>query len=99
MPPPFGNFSLDTLNSEQKLSAKNRSTGPVRNQSTGRSTGRSTGDNFEIYRSSRVEKILTGPPCLFPNDKFCIDPKNLVKKETAQNRSIDYRKSYRLNAF
>ena len=31
---------------------KNRSTGPVRN--------RSTGDEFEIYRSGRVEKILTG---------------------------------------
>ena len=54
--PPFDNFSLDTLNSEQKLSVKNRLTGPVRN----RSTGRSTGDDFEIYRSGRVEKILTG---------------------------------------
>ena len=53
---PFENFSLDPLNSEQKPSVKNRSTGPVRN----RSTGRSTGDDFEIYRSGRVEKILTG---------------------------------------
>ena len=47
--PPFENFSLDTLNSEQKPSVKNRSTGPVRN----RLTGRSTGDDFEIYRSGR----------------------------------------------
>ena len=29
---------------------------PVKN----RSTGQSTGDDFEIYRSGRVEKILTG---------------------------------------
>ena len=43
MPPHFENFSLNTLNSEQKPSA-----------------GRSTGDDFEIYRSGRVEKILTG---------------------------------------
>ena len=50
--PPFENFLLNTLNSEQKPSAKNQSTGPVRN--------RSTGDDFEIYRSGRVEKILTG---------------------------------------
>ena len=56
MPPHFENFSLNTLNSEQKPSAKNRLTGPVKN----RSTGRSTGDDFEIYRSGRVEKILTG---------------------------------------
>ena len=55
MPTPFENFSLHTWNSEQKPSVKNRSTGPVRN----RSTGRSTGDDFEIYRSGRVEKILT----------------------------------------
>ena len=41
MPPPFENFSLDTLNSEQKPSLKNRS------------TGRSIGDDFEIYRSGR----------------------------------------------
>ena len=47
-PPSFKKFSLDTLNSEQKPSVKNRS------------TGRSTGDDFEIYRSGRVEKILTG---------------------------------------
>ena len=52
--PPFENFSLDTLNSEQKPSVKNWSTGPVRNWSTGRSTG----DDFEIYRSGRVQKIL-----------------------------------------
>ena len=56
MPSHFENFSLNTLNSEQKHSAKNRLTGPVKN----RSTGRSTGDDFEIYRSGRVEKILTG---------------------------------------
>ena len=50
MPPfPFENFSLNTLNSEEKPSVKNRSTGPVRN----RSTGRSTGNDFEIYRSGR----------------------------------------------
>ena len=48
----FENFLYDTLNSEQKLSLKNRSTGPVRN--------RSTGNDFEIYRSGRVEKTLTG---------------------------------------
>ena len=54
--PHFENFSLNTLNSEQKPSAKNRLTGPVKN----RSTGRSTSDEFEIYRSGRVEKILTG---------------------------------------
>ena len=54
--PPFENFSLDTFNSEQKPSVKNRSIGPVRN----RSTGRSTDDDFEIYRSGRVKKILTG---------------------------------------
>ena len=52
MPPHFENFLLNTLNSEQKPSAKNRLTGPVKN--------RSTGDDFEIYRSGRVEKILTG---------------------------------------
>ena len=40
-PPPFENFSLDTLNSEEKPSVKNRS------------TCRSTGDDFEIYRSGR----------------------------------------------
>ena len=49
MPPSFENFSLDTLNSEQKPSIKK----------TGR-PGRSTGDDFKIYRSGRVEKILTG---------------------------------------
>ena len=54
--PHFENFSLNTLNNEQKPSAKKRLTGPVKN----RSTGRSTGDDFEIYRSGRVEKILTG---------------------------------------
>ena len=37
--------SLDTLNKEQKPSVKNRSTGPVRN--------RSTGVDFKIYRSGR----------------------------------------------
>ena len=40
------------LYSEQKPSVKKRSTGPVKN--------RSTGVDFEIYRSGRVEKILTG---------------------------------------
>ena len=64
LPHPFEKFLLDTLNSEQKPSVKNRSTGSVRNRSTGsvrnRSTGRSTGDDFEIYRSGGVEKILTG---------------------------------------
>ena len=64
MPPLFEIFLLDALNSEQKSSVKNRSTGPVRNRSTGpvrnRLTGRSTGVDFEIYRSGRVEKILTG---------------------------------------
>ena len=49
MPPYFENFSLNTLNSEQKPSAKNRLTRPVKN----RSTGRSAGDDFEIYRSGR----------------------------------------------
>ena len=43
------------MNSEQKPSAKNRS------------TGRSTGDDFEIYRSGRVEKILTGSISDLPN--------------------------------
>ena len=45
MPPYFENFSLNTFNSEQKPSAKNRLTGTVKN--------RSTGDDFEIYRSGR----------------------------------------------
>ena len=72
--PLLENFSLDILNSEQKPSAKNRSTGPVANRSTGRSTCRSTcrstGDDFEIYRSGRVEKILTGS--ISDSDKtFC----------------------------
>ena len=49
MSPHFENFSLNTLNSEQKPSAKIRLTGQVKN----RSTGRSTGDDFEIYRSGR----------------------------------------------
>ena len=48
MPPPFENSSLDTLNSEQKPSVKDWS------------TGRSTGDDFEIYRLGWVEKIPTG---------------------------------------
>ena len=43
----FDNFSLEALKSEQKPALKNRS------------TGRSTGVDFEIYRSGRVEKILT----------------------------------------
>ena len=47
-PPPFENFLLDALNSEQKPSVKNRS------------TGRPTGVDFEIYQSGRVKKILTG---------------------------------------
>ena len=55
MTPSFENFSLDALNSEQKPSVKKRSTGPIRN----RSTGRSIGIDFEIYRRGRVEKILT----------------------------------------
>ena len=42
------------MNSEQKVSVKNRSTGAVGN----RLTGRSTGVVVEIYQS--VEKILTG---------------------------------------
>ena len=54
--PLFENFLLHTLNCEQKPSVKKRPTGPVRN----RSTDRSTGVDFEIYRSGRVEKILTG---------------------------------------
>ena len=45
MAPHFEKFSLNTLNSEQKPSAKNWLTGPVKN--------RSTGDDFEIYRSGR----------------------------------------------
>ena len=48
--PPFENFLLDALNSEQKPFVKNRSTGPVRN----RSTGRSTSVDFENYRLGRV---------------------------------------------
>ena len=49
MPPFFENFSLvnsEQLNSEQKPSVKNRSTGTVSN----RSTGRLTDIDFEIYR-------------------------------------------------
>ena len=47
LPPPFEIFFLDNpaLNTEQKLSVKKE---------------RSTGVDFEIYRSGRVEKILTG---------------------------------------
>ena len=44
MLPSFENFLLDILISEQKLSVKKK---------------RSTGVDFEIYRSGRVEKILT----------------------------------------
>ena len=65
--PLFENFLLDALNSEQKPSVKNRSTGPVRN----RLTGRSTGVDFEIHRSGRVEKILTG--FIFGPDKLLIN--------------------------
>ena len=54
--PPFENFSLDALNSEQKTSEKNQSNGPVRNWWTGRSTCA----DFLIYRLGRVEKILVG---------------------------------------
>ena len=54
-PPPFENFSLDALKSELKPSVKKLVDRPVRN----RSTSRSTGVEFEIYRSGRVEKILT----------------------------------------
>ena len=50
MPPPFENFLLDTLKSEKKPSVKI----PVDR------ADQSTGDDFEIYRSGRVEKILTG---------------------------------------
>ena len=61
LPPPFLKlFSLGKLNNEQKSSVKNRSTGPVRNRSTGPVRNRSTGVDFEIYRTGRVEKILTG---------------------------------------
>ena len=66
-PPFFENFSLVSLNSEQNPSPKKkkkRSTGPARN--------RSTGVDFEIYRSGRVEKILTssifGPHCILAID-------------------------------
>ena len=77
-PPHFENFSLNALNSEQKHSAKNRLTGSVKNWSTGRSTG----DDFEIYRSGRVEKILTGsisePEAIF----FLRKKKKRVRKFT-----------------
>ena len=73
MPIPFENFSLDTLNSEQKLSVKKRSTGPIRN----RLTGRSTGDDFEIYRSGRVEKIPTAVPSLAYTPSIQFLPANL----------------------
>ena len=52
----FEKFSLDALNNAQKPSVKKRSTEPIRN----RSTSRSTSVDFEIYRLSRVEKILIG---------------------------------------
>ena len=70
--PPLQNFSLDALNSEQKPAVKNRSTRLVRN----RSTGRSTGVDFEIYRSGRVEKTLTG---------FISDPENMPLPYTQWN--------------
>ena len=54
--PPFWKFFIKYIEQGTNPSAKNRLTGPVKN----RSTGRSTGDDFEIYRSGRAEKILTG---------------------------------------
>ena len=76
-PTPFENFPLDTLNSEQKTSVKKRSTGPVRN----RSTGRSTGDDFEIYRSGRVEKILTGSTSVEEPISASLLPGNIARFE------------------
>ena len=60
------------MNSEQKPSAKKRLTVPVKNRSTGLLTGRSNGDDFEIYRSGRVEKILTGSISGLNNSVFFI---------------------------
>ena len=59
-PPPFENFSLNTLNIEEEPSVKKPVDRAGQKPIDGRSTGRSTGDEFEIYRSGRVEKILTG---------------------------------------
>ena len=73
MPPHFENFLLNTLNSEQKPSAKNRLTGPVKNRSTGRSkTGRPAGQPVMILKfTGRVEKIRTGSISdPNPNDNF-----------------------------
>ena len=50
MPPPFENFLVDALNSEQKLSVKN-----------GRLCRSETGQPAQILKfTGRVEKILTG---------------------------------------
>ena len=49
---PFEKFSLDALNSKQKHFVKTQSTGV----------------DFEIHRSSRVEKILTGSISAPPPD-------------------------------
>ena len=54
--PPFWKFFIKYNEQWTKTFSKNRLTGPVKN----RSTGRSTGDDFEIYRSGRVENFLTG---------------------------------------
>ena len=66
-PSSFESFLFKTLNSEEKPSVKNWLTGPVKN----RSTGRSTDDDFEIYRSGRVEKILTGSISALKFSKLC----------------------------
>ena len=55
-PPPFGNFSLDTLISEQKPSVKK----PVDRAGQKPVDRPSTGNDFENYRSGRIKKILTG---------------------------------------
>ena len=56
--PPFSKFLSGTFNSEQKLSVKNRSTGPVKNRSTGCSPA---GQPAMILKfTGRAEKILTG---------------------------------------
>ena len=60
--PPFWKFFIRYIEQRTKTFCKNRLTGPVRN--------RSTGDDFEIYRSGRVEKILTDSISEVPNKKI-----------------------------
>ena len=55
LPFPFENFLLDALRSEEKPSVKK-----TVDRAGQKPVDRPAGEDFEIYRSGRVEKILTG---------------------------------------